>query len=288
MKISHLLVVLCFAFGAAAQNGQPSVARTSATVSTAVESPQHQAWALLSSGTRQDSAARRASAVSALALMKGDKRAINSAIRALGDGKAEVRVAAALTLGELHAKSAIPNLEAAVSDSEPTVVIAAAHSLVLLKDKRAYEIYYQILTGERKGTKGLVAGELDTLKDPKKAALLGFQEGIGFVPFAGMGYEAFKAILKDDSSPIRAAAAKVMADDCDAKTEAALVDAAVHDKSALVRAAALDALARHGDPTVIAQIAPAMSDDKPSVRYVAAAAVLHLNDASHAKRTARN
>jgi hypothetical protein len=38
-------------------------------------------------------------------------------------------------------------------------------------------------------------------------AQLGFEEGMGFIPFAGIGYEVFKTVTKDDSSPLHAAAA---------------------------------------------------------------------------------
>jgi HEAT repeat protein len=156
-------------------------------------------------------------------------------------------------------------------------VLAAAHSLLAMKDAVAYQVYYEILTGERKGKKGLVAGELDTLRDPKKMALLGFQEGIGFVPLAGIGYTTIRTIVKDDSSPVRAAA-RVLADDRDPDIDDALVQVAIGDKSQLVRTAALDALARRGNPTVIDRIAPALSDQKDSVKYTAAASIVHLSD----------
>jgi HEAT repeat protein len=184
----------------------------------------------------------------------------------------------------LHAKSAIPKLEEALSDKEPLVALAAAHSLLTMKDTLAYEVYYEILTGERKGSKGLVAGQIDTLKDPKKMALLGFQEGIGFVPFAGMGYTAIRTIVKDDSSPVRAAAAKVLVNDPDSATEDALIQAATDDKHELVRTACLDALARRGNPTVIDRIAPALSDDKDTVKYTAAAAIVHLSDVAERRK----
>ena len=115
-------------------------------------------------------------------------------------------------------------------------------------------------------------------------ALLGFQEGIGFVPFAGMGYTAIRTIVKDDSSPVRAAAAKVLADDPDSATEDALVKAATDEKHELVRIACLDALARRGNPAVIDRIAPALSDDKDSVQYTAAAAIVHLNDIAERRK----
>src|SRR5260370_555192 len=78
----------------------------------------------------------------------------------------------------------------------------------------------------------------------------GFEGGIGFIPFAGIGWGAIKAIRKDDSSPVRAAAAKVLAKDPDPAATKALADA-VGDKSWLVRAAALEALAKRGDPSVL-------------------------------------
>ena len=68
--------------------------------------------------------------------------------RALGDENPKVRTAAALALGELRASSAIPKLEEALSDKEVSVVLAAAHALLLLKDPSVYEVYYAISTGE--------------------------------------------------------------------------------------------------------------------------------------------
>ncbi len=107
-------------------------------------------------------------------------------------------------------------------------------------------------------------------------AELGIQEGIGFIPFAGMGWRTFKAIHKDDSSPVRAAAAKVLIKDPDPATTKALADA-VGDKSWVVRAAALEALAERGDPSVLDTVELYMSDDKDDVKYAAAAAVLRLS-----------
>ena len=58
----------------------------------------------------------------------------------------------------------------------------------------------------------------------------------------------------------------------------ALVQVAIGDKSQLVRTAAWDALPRRGNPEVIHRIAPALSDEKDSVKYTAAAAIVHLSD----------
>ena len=125
--------------------------------------------------------------------------------KALADDRPEVRAAAAAALGDLKSKGSVPMLEKALDDDDPSVALAAAHALDLMHDDSAYDVYYEILTGQRRSGKGLVASQTAMLKDPKKVAQLGFEEGIGFIPFAGIGWEAIKVIKKDDSSPIRAA-----------------------------------------------------------------------------------
>jgi HEAT repeat protein len=207
--------------------------------------------------------------------MPNDAKALKLAQEGLEDDKPEVRSAAAAALGEMKSKTSIPKLRAALDDNDPTVALAAAHSLVLMHDDSAYEVYYEVLTGQRKAGKGLIASQTSVLKDPKKMAELGFAQGIGFIPFAGIGWVAIKTITKDDSSPVRAAAAKVLAKDPDPAATKALADAA-GDKSWLVRTAALEALAKRGDPSVLDTVQLYVSDDKDAVKYTAAATVLRL------------
>jgi HEAT repeat protein len=144
-----------------------------------------------------------------------------------------------------------------------------------MHDNSAYEVYYEVLNGERKAGKGLIASQRSILSDPKRMAKLGFEEGIGFIPFAGIGWGAIKTITKDDSSPVRAAAAKVLAKDPDPATTKALADA-VGDKSWLVRTAALEALAKRRDPSVLATVELRLADEKDAVKYTAAATVIRL------------
>ena len=264
-----LLFAGCFSLSAPAQTSTPEATRQ--------PTPKQHAWNLLRAGVRSPKSDQRATAVRALSLLRGQREAVTMARNALADKNPKVRTTAALALGELHASSAIPKLEEALSDKEVSVVLAAAHALLLLKDPSAYDVYYAIFTGERKGSRGLVSGELDILKDPKKMAMLGVQGGIGFIPFGGIGFTAVQTIMKDDSSPVRAAAALVLAGDPDPKTTDGLAEEAVNDKSELVRTAALDALALRGDPACIGRIEPAMSDAKDSVKYTAAATVARLS-----------
>src|SRR5437660_12534802 len=162
-------------------------------------------------------------------------------------------------------------------DSEPAVVLAAANSLLLLHDDVGYDIYYDVLTGERRASKGLIKEQLSTFKDKKKLAELGFEQGIGFIPFAGIGYEAFKTVRKDDSSPVRAAAAKQLARDPNPGTGKALVKTTT-DKKWSVRAAALEAISQRGDRSLVAAIATALDDEEDEVRFAPATRVAHFRE----------
>ena len=248
-------------------------------------SPREQAWAVLHRGLEEIKATKRLEAVKALSLVSGDRSAVRLALRALQDKDGRVRTAAAASLGQLHATSALPALKEALSDKDISVVLAATHSLFLLKDKSAYGVYYAILMRDKKSTGGMIQGQLDRLKDPKQVAELGFQEGLGFVPFGGMGFEAYRTIMKRDSAPVRAAAARFLTSDPDPVSGDALVQAALADKDQIVRQAALDALAERGDPSCIERLLKNLSDDKEAVRYRTAATILRLSNAP--KRTKR-
>lgn len=248
------------------------------------QTPQEQAWGILRAGAIEKSADKRTEAVRALGIISGDAKAAEIAEHALEDGKPAVRAAAATSLGVMGCTASIGRLKAVLSDKDASVVLAAAHALWTLKDPAAYEVYYAVLTGERKNGGGLVAEGMETLQDKKKMAEFGVEEGLGFIPFAGIGYSAVKALRKDDVSPVRAAAAAILANDPDPKSGQALVTAA-SGKSWVVRAAALDAIAKRGDPKLLNGIVPLMFDEKDVVSYNAAAAVIRLSAASESAKT---
>ena len=234
------------------------------------------AWDVLQAGLNDKSFTKRHDAVRAVELLVGDPKAVTIAEKALADPAPEVRGAGATALGQLHSTASIPKLKEALKDKEVSVVLAAAHSLWVLGDKEAFEVYYEILIGERKSSNGLVAGEEAMFRDRKKLAEFGFEQGIAFNPFASLGWGIYENVHKDDVSPVRAAAAKILADDSDPHSGQALVKAC-SDKSWIVRVAALDALARRGDPALIRDIEPHTTDEKDIVRYTAAAAIIRLS-----------
>jgi HEAT repeat protein len=246
------------------------------TGSGAAQVPKELAWQTLSSGVQNKDARSRAITFRSLGLVPDDDGAEKLAENGLKDAAPEVRMAAATSLGKMNASKSIPALKEALKDPDLGVILAAASSLRVMGDPSAYLVYYAVLTGERKSGEGLVESQKKTLSDPKKMAQLGFEQGIGFIPFAGIGYGALKALTKDDESPVRAAAAVALSADPDPKSGQALAEA-TGDKSWIVRAAALDAIARRNDPKLIPDIVRALNDAQPEVKYTAAAAVYHLS-----------
>ena len=268
---------------------EPSAPAPSPAVPPALPNdPEASAWEVLDQGAKDDKTTDRATAIRVLGMIPNDVHAVNIAEAALTDDKPEVRAAAAVALGKMQSRSSIPKLKGLLSDSEISVALAAANALESMHDDSGYQVYYELLTGERKSSKGVIAEQVDSLKDPKKLAMIGFEEGIGFVPFAGIGWEAYRRLSKSDgSTPVRAAAAKQLATDPDPASARALADAVKDDKNLVVRAAGVEAIATRGDPAMLPTVEMAMSDDDKAVKYTAAAAVLHLIDVKNTAKLAK-
>jgi HEAT repeat protein len=245
---------------------------------TAVKDPKAQAWSVLYTGLSDSSVDKRTKAVQVLGLLPDDPKAKEAALKALSDEKPEVRAAAAQALGDMKAKDAIPRLYDMYNDKDVGVIMAAAHALIELGDNRGFGVYYAVLTGERKSGASLLDEQKKMLNDPKKMAQFGFEQGIGFIPFAGLGYGAFKMATKDTTSPVLAAAALTLAKDPDPKSGEALASAAAGNKSWIVRAAALNAIALRGETSLLPAAESGLQDQKEEVRYSAAAAVIRLTD----------
>jgi len=238
---------------------------------------EEKAWAMFEVAATCKSATRRAVGIRALGLLRDNPHARELAENALKDPRPEVRSAAAAALGQMHALEAIPKLQALLTDKRMAVVMAAAQSLHELKDDdAANEMYLEVLSGERKGD-SLIRQQLDTLDNPKQLAVIGVEEGIGYVPFAGIGWEAWQYTHKKNPHPPRAVAASVLAHDPSPKVGRALLRAALNDKDWIVRDAAIESLAERGDPSVKEKLELCMFDSNAHVRYTAAAAVIRLS-----------
>jgi HEAT repeat protein len=246
------------------------------------QAPLDQAWSILQAGAVDKSSEERVATMRVLQLIPGDAKAVSMAEQGLHDKDPDVRGSAALSLGNMASKSAIPNLLAMAKDTEGAVVLAAARSLIKLGDEKGYEAYYAVLTGQRKSGDSLIGGEEKELShlmnNPKQMEAMAFEQGIGFAPFGGIGLQAYQTIHASESKEpiVKATALKILAKDPDPRTEKALV-AATTDKDGLVRAAAYDALARRGHPAVLPDLSSGLKDDKQEVKLTAAAAVIYLS-----------
>jgi len=231
---------------------------------------------MFDTAAKAKSVTERSIGIRALGLLREDDRARDLAEKALDDPKPEVRVAAATALGQMHAAQLIPKLQKALGDPRLAVVMASAQSLKDLQDSSAYSVYYDVLTGKRKNTEGLIQQQLDTLHNPRELAKIGFEQGIGYIPFAGMGWDAWRYTHKKNPNPVRAVAAKFLAHDPDPAAAAALTQA-IRDKDWIVRAAAIEAIAERGDPSLKRKLELSFFDSNIHVRYTAAAAVIRLS-----------
>ena len=253
-----------------------------ATASAQTQTPQQLAWSILQAGATNSNSQQRVTAITALAVITADPKAVTMAEQALQDQNSDVRAAGATTLGTLKATSAIPALQQALKDTDPTVIMSAAKALVEMNNEDGYNTYYAVATGQLKGGQGLVGSEqkqLSTLMhNPKDLAETAFEQGIGFVPFGGLGFGAFKAIHDSGQNAIvvKATAYKMLASDPDPRSGKALV-AATADQEWVIRAAAYDALAKRGDKSVLPEISNGLTDQQQQVKYAAAATVAQLS-----------
>ena len=172
-------------------------------------------------------------------------------------------------------RSAILSLELALKDKDSRAAFATADSLIALEDSSGYDLYYDVLTGERKIDEKLITEKKRLIAEPTQRNFLALGVAAGFVPYAGYAWIAWKEMSADYMSPVRVRALKRLALDPDPRIGQGLVRT-TFDRHEKVRASALAANARHGNHSLACQIIPHLADKKASVRY-AAAAILRLS-----------
>jgi hypothetical protein len=274
VKLSWLLIVSCSTAEPVQAQVAPQDGKQLEGHATVDEQRRAKAWKLLEEGAREGNREKRAKMFRALGLLGAEPKAVELAEGGLADKEPDVRAAAAKVLGEMSSIKSVPKLVTATTDKKLSVALAAAHSLLVLKNNAGYEVYYAVMTGERKNG-GMIEQQWDELKEPKKAAEFAFEQGIGFVPYAGAALEAYQMLTEKDPSPVRAAAATALADDPDPRSGVALARG-LKDKNWIVRVAVLRAIAIRGDQASLDTIEAATQDKRDEVRFAAAAALLKL------------
>jgi HEAT repeat protein len=238
-----------------------------------------QGWPVLETALAQKATGQRVAAVRVLGLISDDSHAAELAGKALKDPRSDVRAAAATALGQMHATGVDASLKQALNDKSLSVVMASAHALRLLNDPACYDAYYEIFTGEKKNDAGMISQEMKVFHDPRQVVKMGFNEGVGYIPFAGIPWEALQTIMKDrkDGAAAKAALITALATDPEPRTGKLLLNAS-KNPNWILRVAALEAIAKRGDASLMPEIEPRISDSKREVRFTAAATVIHLED----------
>jgi HEAT repeat protein len=238
-------------------------------------------WQILTSGATDHNSMRRAEAIAALGTMAPSPSVLHLVENALDDKDSSIRQLAAMNLGQMRARRSIPRLKKALNDPSPEVSFAAAKSLWNLGDYSGRDVFIRILSGEKSSSPGLIKDEVEATKkkfdDKRKLAIIGATEAASslFGP-AGWGIKIMEEVTRDRSASARAMSAILLSHDASLDGLRELQDA-LSDKNWIVRAAAAQALgaSRHRDQ--IQYLRPLLDDDKPAVRFMAAASILRLS-----------
>lgn len=179
-------------------------------------------------------------------LTPADSAVVLALIARLKDENAEVRAAAAHSLGKLEDSRAVPGLIGTLKDADPRVRAAAADALGHFQDPRAID--------------ALVAALSDANTEVKQnvlEALSNYDEG---VPSTGIA-----RLLNDADAEIRHKAAHLVGKLKDRTASPALAKL-VRDPNPDVRRAAIEALAELHDQSAATAIQQALTDSNADVR----------------------
>jgi len=246
-------------------------------------------WQLLAEGMESRTVARRQEALGALGTLGARERAIQLVVAALDDKDPSVRQLAARNLGQMHAKSAIPELREALNDDSAGVSFAAAKSLWDMGDRSGRDVFIGILSGEKSNSMGMMKDQMESakkhLQDPRGLAVIGAKEAASslFGP-AGWGITIVEEVTKDRSASARAMSAALLGHDA-SKDAVRELDEALWDKNWIVRAAAAQALGECKRREQIKHLRALLWDGKPAVRYMAAASIIRLSPSKAAARS---
>lgn len=244
------------------------------------------AWALLDQGVNSDKFQDRSDTLSALTILAHDGRAVAMIAKALDDKEEMIRVLAATLLGEIKARSTIPELRNAVDDKSPEVSFAAAQALWKMGDRSGRDIFYEVLDGERKVQPSVIKSKLHKARmdmhDPKALVVIGVNEvSSAFLGPFSMGVSMTEEYAKNTGASIQALCAQLLATDHSRGTTDELTDA-LGDKNWTVRAAAAKSLAKLDYRGAKPQLKDMMQNDKSQpARLAAAAAVIQLSRHTH-------
>jgi HEAT repeat protein len=242
-------------------------------------------WEMLMNGANSQKLRDRSDALTALSILRTDRKAIAVIANALSDKDETIRTLAATTLGDIKARPAIPKLREAIDDPSPEVSFAAAQALWKMGDRTGRDIFYDVLDGQRKVKPGLIKSKMrearKDMHDPKALALIGVNEvsGAFLGPFS-MGVSVAEEYAKNNGTSVQALCAELLALDDSRQTMEELTYA-LGDGNWAVRASAARSIARLNYHGATASLKDMMQNDKSQpARFTAAAALIHLQGAA--------
>jgi HEAT repeat protein len=241
--------------------------------------PDETAWQTLDHGIHDNNPIKRKQAVLAMGVLRPETRPIRLLEAAIDDKDASVREAACATLGVIQSRASVPKLRAALSDSVPEVIFAAAKALYTLDDPAGREVLTAVLLGEQSDASGFMSGSIRSMKlklhDPKGLLLIGVSQGAGLAGPFGMGVPLAEGLMKDNQAAGKTAAALLLATDKSPESLAAL-KTALADKNWPVRVAATRAIATRDVSTLYPDVDKLLDDKRDEVNLAAAAALIRL------------
>jgi HEAT repeat protein/beta-lactamase regulating signal transducer with metallopeptidase domain len=178
-----------------------------------------------------------------------DTGVVEALVARLQDENAEVRRAAAHSLGRLKDSRAVPGLIGALKDSDPQVRASAAEALAEFEDSRAIAPLVALLNDPS-----------TEVKQSALDALSHFEEGVPST--------AIVRLLGDADAEVRHRAAHIAGKLRDRSATPALARL-VRDPSSDVRQAAIEAIGELKDPAAASAVMPALADADADVRQQA-------------------
>lgn len=224
----------------------------------------------------------RRHAVEALSLLNAQEPWISDLEAAVSDKNMDVQLAAIASLVDLKTGRTVPSLEKALNSPSHEVAFAAAKALWALKQPSGEKALLSVLSGDMKTSAGFFTQQkrnaLRKMHTPAGTFLFIVTTGVQMAPVPGLGFGAssMQGILTDSGVPGRASAALLLADDKDPRVVEALRKA-LNDRNWSVRAAAVHAIAQRNDPNLAPALVPLFEDKKDGVRVRAAAGYLRLS-----------
>jgi HEAT repeat protein len=229
------------------------------------------------------------------ALGKLNEAALNALREALKDGRAEVRQAAAISLGQVQDATTVPTLIAVIRDEVPVVRAGVVQALGLMRDPRALTTIIDSLGDPSDEVRAMAARSLGHMKAQQTLASLMFAlrdksvlvrqavaEALGKIAHHHAVRPLEQEVQEDDDWKVRRSVIEAFAS-LGTANDTFRVRKGLRDRDWQVRQTAARLLGKLGpDNRTIADLLKCLSDNKPEVRV---AAVESLGDLKAARAT---